>query len=439
MAIIKVKLPAMGEGITDAKIIRWLVEKGEKVEIESPLAEIATDKVDSEVLATANGTIYKLLKSEGDIVAVGEEMVYIESDDNLEEGKIEESIVAEKENNPGNYIKEDIQEETNGEIETIALQKHNFISPFLRTMAADYNIPIEELYSIKGTGKKKEITLNDVKQYILKRNSVENVYKIQKQTTFEPMKKTNAPLMIQQNLMENSEIIEMDRMRRLIADHMVRSKSISPHVTSFIEADVSNLVTWRNQVKEKFLENTGEKLTYTPIFVESVVKALQQFPLVNSSLDGNKIYIKKNINVGVATALKDGNLIVPVIKDADKKNLVGLAREVNDIVNRARQNLLTPTEIKGGTFTITNLGNFESLAGTPIINQPEVAILAIGAITRKPAVVKVNDIETIGIRDILMLSLAYDHRIIDGYLGGMFLKFIKDTLQNFNMSRKLPE
>ena len=420
----------MGEGITDAKITRWLVQEGDEVEKDQPLVEIATDKVDSEIFASEQGVVSKILKQENEIAEIGEPIVLISTH---KEGK----ELDDNEINIVNYEKEKItvnKKDIEPEITTI--RKHYFIPPYIRTLAIEYNVSNEELYSIKGSGTNNTITVEDIKNYILNRNN--NVKP--NDLSFSVIKTNNKKektILVNHNLIENSEIIEMDRMRKLIAEHMVRSKSISPHVTSFIEADVSNLVSWRNKIKDKFLNEVGEKLTYTPIFVEAVVNALKKYPMLNASVDENKIYIKKNINIGIATALTNGNLIVPVIKEADKKNLMGLAKEVNDIVSRARQNQLTPSEVKGGTFTITNLGNFESLAGTPIINQPEVGILAIGSIIRKPAVVKVKNIETIGIRDIVMLSLAYDHRIIDGSLGGMFLKHIKDMLQNFDINRSL--
>jgi len=434
MSKTEVKVPAMGEGITDVTITRWLVNEGDTFEAEQPLVEVATDKVDSEISATEKGTVSKIIKQEGEVVSVGEAVILYDSESeiNNEQENQQEEISGfdnfEEDDNPESM--RDIE----SELQTFTVQKHRFIPPYIRTLANEYNIPIEELYSIKGTGEENKLQLDDVKRYILKKNTVEKTKQTQ---NFAPLKTPHTSLMLENNLIENSEIIEMDRMRKLIADHMVRSKTTSPHVTSFIEVDVTNLVTWRNKVKEVFLQNVGEKLTYTPIFVEAVVKALKKYSMVNASVDNNKIYIKKNINIGIATALTDGNLIVPVIKDADKKSMIGLAREVNDIVRRARQNKLNPAEVKGGTFTITNLGNFESMAGTPIINQPEVAILAIGAITRKPAVVHVNGTETIGIRDIVVLSLAYDHRIIDGSLGGMFLKHVRDLLESYDSNRQI--
>jgi 2-oxoglutarate dehydrogenase E2 component (dihydrolipoamide succinyltransferase) len=442
MPIINITIPSLGEGVTDVNIIRWLVGEGDKVSTDEAVAEIATDKVDAEVFSPTEGKLSKIVRQEGEVVAVGETIALFETDQVPEgiDSPQNESRAFENQLEKFN-TKEKAVSGTNAQKDgpdgTITIRKHRYIAPFIRNLAQEYGISIDELYTLRGSGKDNEVIKEDLKDYILQKKLADHESQGKSKTVFKPLPKNQKPFLIESSLIENSEVIEMDRMRKLIAEHMVRSKSISPHVTSFIEADVTSLVTWRNSVKKAFLEETGEKLTFTPIFVEAVVKALKAFPLVNASVDENHIYLKKDINVGVATALTDGNLIVPVIKNADQKNLVGLAREVNDIVVRARQNKLTPGEVKGGTFTITNLGNFDSLAGTPIINQPEVAILAIGAIMRKPAVVKINNMETIGIRDIVMLSLAYDHRIIDGSLGGMFLKYIKNTLQDFNINRQL--
>ncbi len=433
MSKLNIKVPSMGEGITDVTIIRWLVDIGNDVEPEQPIAEVATDKVDTEILAPEEGKLVKKMFNENDIAPVGNVLAVIEV---MRDTKNEEELT-DNEITTDEFTDIETDENNEFEIQTVTIQKHRFIPPYIRSLALDYNIPLEDLYSLKGSGKDNELLADDIRRYIIKKKSEEKETTKLEKKQFEDQKKRHQPFVIEQNLIENSEIIEMDRMRKLIANHMVMSKSVSPHVTSFIEADVSNLVMWRNKIKDRFLKETGEKLTYTPIFIEAVVNALKKYPMVNASIDEDHIYLKKFINIGVATALTDGNLIVPVIKDADKENLVGLATKVNDIVSRARINQLNTNDVKDGTFTITNLGNFESLAGTPIINQPEVAILAIGAITRKPAVVKVNGIETIGIRDIVMLSLAYDHRIIDGSLGGMFLKSIKDTLQDFNHERKV--
>ena len=430
---INIKLPAMGEGITDAIITRWLVTEGDKVEADQPVVEIATDKVDSEILSPDKGKISIILKKENEVAQVGETIAVLI---NISEKSEADDTVNNSLNNISQVTDEQNDVSVDSTVHTVTVHKHRFIPPFVRSLANDFNITPDELTHIKGSGKDGILTKEDIKNYILKRQN-EKIKNIRSDIEFKPVIKENKPIIIDQEYIENSEIIEMDRMRKLIADHMVRSKSISPHVTSFIEADVTNLVTWRNNIKEKFKDQVGEKLTYTPIFIEAVVKALKKYSMVNASVDNNNIYIKKNINIGIATALTNGNLIVPVIKDADKKNLTGLAREVNDIVKRARQNKLTPGETKGGTFTITNLGNYESMAGTPIINQPEVAILAIGAIIRKPAVVMVNGSETIGIRDIVVLSLAYDHRIIDGSLGGMFLKYIRDILRDFDANRSV--
>lgn len=432
MANINIKVPALGEGITDVTITKWLVNEGDNVEAEQPIVEIATDKVDSEISASEDGIIHKINIQENNVAQVGETIAIIETEkENENKFETDDNTLEEDFLDLNSNKNSEILEKT--DLDTITFQKHIFIPPYIRSMAIEYELTNEELYSIKANGENDELTIEDVKNYIINRKKIVTSSKIKIPSS----KTSNNQVIDMSGFHENSEIIEMDRMRKLIAEHMVRSKLTAPHVTSFIEADVTNLVTWRNGIKENFAKKFGEKLTFTPIFVEAVVKALKKHPMVNASVDDKHIYLKKNINVGVATALTNGNLIVPVIKDADQENLIGLATKVNDIVSRARLNKLTATEVKGGTFTLTNLGNFESLAGTPIINQPEVAILAIGAITRKPAVVKVNNQETIGIRDIVMLSLAYDHRIIDGSLGGMFLKSVRDSLQEFDINRRV--
>jgi 2-oxoglutarate dehydrogenase E2 component (dihydrolipoamide succinyltransferase) len=416
MNTIEIVLPAMGEGIIEATITRWLVSVGEEVSEDQSLVEIATDKVDSEIPSPIAGKIKELLFKEGDTPQVGQIIAIVETKG--EQSQVVTTPKPQKEEplSPQKEIKkaEPVQQE-----KTIPSTTQTLTSPLVREIIKQEGISSKELDTIIGTGLKGRITRDDILTYVDKRT------KFSSNPIPSPTPQPNS------QPGEMVEIIHMDRMRKLIADHMVMSIQTSAHVTSFIEADVTNLVAWRNKEKDSFLKREGQKLTLTPIFVDAATKALKQFPLVNSSVDGDKIIVKKNINVGLATALPNGNLIVPVIRDADKLNIAGLAEKVNDLAVRARENKLQPNEIQGGTFTITNLGMFETLSGTPIINQPQVAILAIGAINKRVVVIESEAGDSIGIRQIAMLSLSYDHRVIDGALGGMFLKAVRDNLQNY--------
>nr|WP_320118398.1 dihydrolipoamide acetyltransferase family protein [uncultured Marinifilum sp.] len=433
MAKIEIMIPAMGEGITEANITQFLKKEGDFVEEEESIIEIATDKVDSEIPAPQSGKIAKLLFSEGDTAQVGDVVAIL-----LTEG---EELSEEVNTKPLANISEAKEQKTEKLATEIALEsapkskKENsaFISPLVRTIAQKENISTKELSLIKGSGENKRVTKKDILKYIEnKKFKPETQTILAKQEISAPV----SPIQPSYNG-DNVEIIEMDRMRKLIANYMVSSKQISPHVTSFIDVDVTGLVQWRNKIKDDFLKKEGQKLTFTPIFVEAVSKALKDYPMVNVSVDGDKIIRKKFINIGMATALPSGNLIVPVIKSADEKNLVGITKAVNDLANRARQNKLAPDDIQGSTFTITNLGAFGSTTGTPIINQPEVAILAVGAIKKKPAVIETPHGDTIGIRNIMVLSLSYDHRVVDGALGGLFLKRIAENLENFDINRNI--
>jgi 2-oxoglutarate dehydrogenase E2 component (dihydrolipoamide succinyltransferase) len=421
-------LPAMGEGIIEATINKWLVKEGSTVKTDDPLAEVATDKVDSEVPAPSPGTILSILVPAGTVAKVGDIIAILENGSTPSE---EEKKDVEKE---VSRVRETILEIKNEEKEMItqsALLKSRtpsgkFISPLVRNIAAHEGIAYSELDKIQGTGMDGRITRDDIISAIKKREQGSvSVIKADNE------KKQNA-INISSAKATEDEIIPMDRVRKIIADHMVMSKRTSAHVTSFIDADVTKLVKWRNEVKDKFLVKEGFKLTFTPIFVDTVVKALSDFPMINVSVDGNNIIKRKNINIGMATALPDGNLIVPVIKEADGKNLRGLAKSVSDLAERARANRLKPDEITGGTFTITNFGSYDNLAGTPIINQPQVAILGTGAIRKMPAVIETEDGDMIAIRHIMILSLSYDHRIIDGALAGKFLHRIKELLENYS-------
>ena len=425
MAKFEILMPKLGESIIEATITRWVKNVGDQLEEDDSIVEIATDKVDSEIPSPVEGKLQKLLFKEGDIVAVGTVIAIIEMDgnteseldDNITENKEADSVKIEKlDTNTSDKNKEILSEKNDFSNST------RFYSPLVKSIATAESISISELENISGSGKDGRVTKNDIQQYIKNKESAPK-------STSTLTKKVSAPSV---STMVGDKVIEMDRMRKLIADHMVMSSHVSPHVTSFIDVDVTNIVNWRSKVKDKFLKKEGEKITFTPIFVHAASQALRDYPQINVSLDGYNIIYRKNINIGMAAALPNGNLIVPVIKNADEKSLVGVVKAVNDLGGRAKSNKLQPDEIQGGTFTITNFGSFDSLTGTPIINQPQVAILGIGAIRKQPAVIETNEGDFIGIRHIMILSLAYDHRIVDGALGGMYLKRLKELLENFS-------
>jgi len=419
MSNIEIQLPAMGEGIIEATITRWLVSPGDEVSEDQSIVEIATDKVDSEIPSPTSGKIKELLFAEGDTPQVGQVIAVIETeakDEQTSETK-STSQIPPKEEEPSKEPKiKKINEHEEGNTNEAKSTLH--LSPLVRSITKKEGISDDEIANVKGSGLGGRITRDDILAYIDKRNSI-----------------TEKPKAVQVNndtkTSGDVEVVHMDRMRKLIAEHMVMSKQTSAHVTSFIEVDVTNLVSWRNKEKEAFQKREGHKLTLTPLFVEATVKALKEFPTINASVDNDKILIRKNINIGLATALPNGNLIVPVIANADKLNLSGLAEKVNDLAHRARENKLQPNEIQGGTFTITNLGMFDTLSGTPIINQPQVAILAIGAIKKRVVVIESENGDTIGIRQMAVLSLSYDHRVVDGAMGGMFLKAVKEKLEDY--------
>jgi 2-oxoglutarate dehydrogenase E2 component (dihydrolipoamide succinyltransferase) len=421
MARMNIVLPAMGEGVIEATINKWLVKAGAEVKEDDPLVEVATDKVDSEIPAPSAGIIAEIKVSEGSVVKVGETIAILES--NIVAGpevamKIEKEV--ERVRETINAVREEKKEElkVSGEMKS-RTPSGKFLSPLVRNIAASEGISYSDLDKIQGTGMDGRITRDDILKLLDERNK-----KIP-----ESEKKADQP--VQPSAAQGDEIIEMDRVRKLIAEHMVMSKRTSPHVTSFIDADVTRLVNWRNSIKDKFLEREGQKLTLTPIFIDAVARALADFPMINISVDGNNIIKRKSINIGMATALPDGNLIVPVIRNANEKNLTGLARAVNDLAARARAGKLKPDEITGGTFTVTNFGSYNNLSGTPIINQPQAAILGTGAVRKTPAVVETPDGDMIAIRQIMILSLSYDHRVIDGALAGRFLNRMKEILENY--------
>lgn len=438
MAKVEIILPAMGEGIIEATLTRWLVSEGTMVEEDDPIAEVATDKVDTEIPAPASGIIGGFAFKEGDIPKVGEIIAYIEND-KVSEVSREKAPLVEQEfiqvKDLSLALKDEKKEvEKAGEEIMSRTTQGKYLSPLVRRIAAEEGISHADIDSIAGTGMDGRITRDDLLAFI-SNGKLSSEQQDHEETT-KPVVPANtnpfsAPVKVSGFTEAGDEIIEMDRIRKLIAEHMVNSKRTSPHVTTFIDVDVTDIVNFRNRVKDGFLRKEGMKFTLTPIFFEATARTLRQFPGINISVEGTSIIRKKNINIGMATALPGGNLIVPVIKKADEKSLIGLTREVNDLAGRARQNKLKPDEITGGTFTITNYGTVGNLMGTPIINQPQCAILGIGAIRKMPAVIETPSGDTIGIRHILYLSLSYDHRVIDGALGGMFIRQLKDNLEAF--------
>ena len=427
MAQVELIMPKMGESVAEATVIKWLKNVGDTIEMDESVLEIATDKVDSEIPSSIEGILVKQLFKEDDVVLVGQAVAII--DTNADATEIDETPAAKVEVEPSEELVkiEKIIEET---IETTSIPKssdsNKFFSPLVRSIAQKEGISGAELESISGSGKNGRVTKKDILAYLSKRSTAPTT--THKASTVSTAQITTPSIPV----MEGDEIIEMDRMRKMISDHMVMSKHVSPHVTSFVEADVTNIVNWRNKVKDEFLKREGEKITFTPIFVDAVVKAIKDFPMINVSVDGTNIIKRKHINVGMAAALPSGNLIVPVIKDADQKNMMGLTKTVNDLANRARTNNLKPDEISGGTFTLTNVGGFGNVMGTPIINQPQVAIMAVGSIVKKPAVNETEMGDVIAIRHKMFCSLSYDHRVVDGSLGGMFLRRFADYLEGFD-------
>lgn len=430
-------MPKMGESIAEATIIKWLKSEGDRIEIDEAVLEIATDKVDSEVPSPSEGVLGKIFFQEGDVVEVGAQIAEILT---------ENAEIIEDSTEISNNKIEIVANEIEKQVETIVEDKptaplvsstsNRFYSPLVLNISKTEGISLNELASIVGSGKDGRVTKKDMLTYVKSKNR-----QLQKNETSPNLQKpssisvkTNAEGVFVNN---GDEIIEMDRMRKLIAEHMVNSKKTSPHVTSFVEADVTNIVQWRNRVKRDFHQREGEKITFTPIFIEAVAQAIKEFPLINISVEEDKIIKKGNINIGMATALPSGNLIVPVIKNADQLNLLGITKKVNDLANRARMNQLKPEEIQGGTYTITNVGTFGNIMGTPIINQPQVAILAFGAIKKKPAVIETTDGDFIGVRHMMYLSHSYDHRVVDGALGGQFVRKVADILESWNLQRNI--
>lgn len=439
MAEIEVILPKMGESVAEATITTWLKAEGDAVEIEESIVEIATDKVDSEVPSPGEGTLVKILVAEGEVAEVGQAIAIISTDGEAaatSAAPTSEAVKSETVQSAAPVAQAAPVSNDNIEINS---SDDRFYSPLVKNIAKEEGINQSELDAIAGTGQGGRVTKKDILAYVNNRSAQPAANATaQAPAKAAPAAKKEAPKPAKTaDYGDNVEIIEMDRMRKLIADHMVMSKATSPHVTSFVEADVTNIVNWRNKIKNSYQKREGEKFTFTPIFIEALVKAIKDFPMINITVDGDKIIRKKDINIGMATALPSGNLIVPVIKKADNLNLVGISKSVNDLANRARNNNLQPDEISGGTYTITNVGSFGNVMGTPIINQPQVAIMAVGAITKKPAVIETPDGDMIAIRHKMFLSHSYDHRVVDGSLGGQFVRRVADYLESFDVNREI--
>jgi 2-oxoglutarate dehydrogenase E2 component (dihydrolipoamide succinyltransferase) len=434
MAEIEIRLPKMGESVTEATITNWLKQVGDAVALDEPLVEVATDKVDNELPSEAAGILIKQLFQKDEVAQVGDVIAILSTDGASTAAPIATTQAVE--NTPVS-TPEPVAVNTpvaNTVSTTTISSSSRFYSPLVKSIASQEGLSQAELDGIVGTGAEGRVTKKDILAHLAGRTN----QSVAPQTPpVSAVTKTNEqkPAPIPVIASGTDEIIEMDRMRKLIADHMVMSKSVSPHVTSFVEADVTNIVNWRNKVKKEFFNREGENITFTPIFIEAVVRAIQDFPMINVSVNGTTIIKKKDINVGMATALPSGNLIVPVIKNADRLNLTGLTKSVNELANSARNNKLKPEDIQGGTYTITNVGTFGNVMGTPIINQPQVAILALGAIRKVPAVIETPEGDFIGIRQKMFLSHSYDHRVVDGALGGQFVRRVADYLEQFDINR----
>ncbi|HVI49113.1 MAG TPA: dihydrolipoamide acetyltransferase family protein [Chitinophaga sp.] len=439
MAIVELVMPKMGESIMEATILRWHKKAGDHVKVDETVLEIATDKVDSEVPSIAEGEITEILFAENDVVPVGTIIARINTSAEAAAAAPSPAtapVAAE----PKFTAAAPVTATAQPAAAPAASGGARFYSPLVLTIAQQEGVSFAELEKIPGSGSEGRVSKKDILQYIADRKEGKVIADVTPAPVAAPAASAARPQQVTTTVASpayngNVEIIEMDRMRKLIANHMVMSKQTSPHVTSFAEADVTNMVKWRDRVKGEFEKREGEKLTFTPLFIEAVVRCIKRFPLVNCSLDGDKIIIKKDINIGMATALPSGNLIVPVIRNADVLNLVGLSKQVNSLANAARQNKLKPEDTQSGTFTLTNVGTFGSLMGTPIINQPQVAILAVGAIKKRPVVIETEDGDAIAIRHMMYLSLSYDHRIVDGSLGATFLSAVAQELENFDPKR----
>ena len=441
MAEIEIRLPKMGESVTEATITNWLKNPGDLIAMDEPLVEVATDKVDNELPSEVAGTLIKCLFEKDQVAQVGDVIAIISTDgpsDNSTNTVAKDNIaeIAPSNSAATSPIVEIIVEPSNNETKQLNIPQGQgkFFSPLVKSIAQKEAVSLEQLNTISGTGQDGRVTKKDILAFLENKTATPIATKssVAAPALTIPETKIVAPVTIASG---EDQIIEMDRMRKLIADHMVMSKHVSPHVTSFVEADVTNIVNWRNKVKSKFFETHGENITFTPIFIEAIVKAIKDFPMINVSVNGTTIIKKSAINIGMATALPSGNLIVPVIKNADRLNLLGLTKAVNELANNARNNKLKPDDTSGGTYTMTNVGSFGNVMGTPIINQPQVAIMAVGAIRKMPAVIETPEGDFIGIRHKMFLSHSYDHRVVDGALGGQFVRRVADYLEGFDISQ----
>ncbi|MPR36434.1 dihydrolipoamide acetyltransferase family protein [Salmonirosea aquatica] len=461
MKIIDMVMPQMGESIMECTVLGWLKQPGDSVEADDSILEVATDKVDTEVPSPYSGTLEEILVKEGDVVEIGATVARLRVNDEVVTGNhvesptdtVHQEAVAHTDSEKSDNLDADTVEASENNDKALNLEEHmasfglptlrygskavssnptpeheqnnGFFSPLVLSIAREEGVSMEELLSIEGTGAESRVTKKDLLRFIGQKT--ESGPHVPPGTSSQPVTRVNGSV----------EIIEMDRMRRMIAQRMQDSKNISAHVTSFIETDMTTIVQWREQVKSTFRQQTGTSITYTPILIEAVIRAIKEFPLINVSVEGDKLLIKKSINIGMAVALPDGNLIVPVIHQADQYNLVGLAKKVNELAHKARENKLKPDDLAGGTYTVSNIGTFGNLMGTPIIVQPQVAIMAFGAIQKKPAVVETPQGDLLGIRQKMFISHSYDHRVVDGSLGGIFLKRVSDHLANFDPKRPI--
>ena len=435
MAKFELKLPKMGESVAEATITSWLKEVGDTVELDEAIVEIATDKVDSEVPSEVEGILVEILFEKDAIVAVGQTIAVIETNggDETSNQSFEEKVEVVEHVAEIEQTIEAASEIKNSPI-TKTSDSGKFFSPLVRKIAETEGLSMEELDMLSGTGKDGRVTKNDILSYIEDRKNLQPVQVTKTETI--PLETSNFVKSVPTSVNGEDEIIEMTRMGKLVSKHMVTSVQTSAHVQSFIEIDVTNIVKWRTKVKDAYFIREGEKLTFTPILMHAVASTIKKFPMINIAVQGDTIIKKKNINLGMAAALPDGNLIVPVIKNADQLNLVGMTRQVNDLASRARNNQLKPDEIQNGTYTVTNVGSFGSVMGTPIINQPQVAILALGAIRKVPAVIETSEGDFIGIRQKMFVSHSYDHRVVNGALGGMFIKTLKETLEAWDINQE---
>ena len=452
MAEIEIRLPKMGESVTEATITNWLKNIGDQVNLDEPLVEVATDKVDNELPSEASGVLVKRLFEKDQVAQVGDVIAIISTDGATSSPTSVSSSQINEVSSLNEVVMPSLTEViSNGKESAPTSTSDKFYSPLVRSMASKEGISMAELDSLPGSGKDGRVTKNDVISYLESRSNKPTTAPAQESSTqvvSSPAAQTTVNTPASSGFLGNikepivvpnpgDEIIEMDRMRKLIAEHMVMSTHVSPHVTSYVEADVTNIVNWRNKVKDSFKKREGQNLTFTPIFIEAIVKAIKDFPMINVSVSGSTIIKRKDINIGMATALPSGNLIVPVIKNADQLNLVGITKQVNALANNARDNKLKPEDIQGGTYTVTNVGTFGNVMGTPIINQPQVAILALGAIRKVPAVIETPEGDFIGIRHKMFLSHSYDHRVVDGALGGQFVRRVADYLEQFDLNKEI--